>query len=53
MTMLVKSYRGWSIYYSISPRPSWTATKGIEKDIYSYEGLEVIKRYIDKREVTK
>jgi len=44
-------YRGWRIYESLSPSPLWTATKRMEKDLYSYEGLDAIKRYIDRRMV--
>ena len=47
--MLVEIYRGWRIYYSPDPRPLWTASKGVEKDIYSYRSLETIKGYIDRK----
>ncbi len=48
--MLVEIYRLWKIYYSAIPKPLWTATDriGLDKDIYSYEGLEAIKDYIDE-----
>jgi len=47
--MLVEVYRGWKIYFSPNPRPLWTASKGIEKDIYSYESLKAIQGYIDRK----
>ena len=43
-------YKGWTIYYSGLPSPLWTACKGFEKEIHSYEGLDNIKRYIDEKE---
>ena len=46
-------YKGWRIYYSGIPSPLWTACKGFEKAIYSYEGLDNIKGYIDKKEAKK
>jgi hypothetical protein len=47
MTMKVDMYRGWTIWYSSAPSPLWTATKGMEKDLYSYVGKDSLKRYID------
>ena len=48
--MIQETYRGWSIYYSPYPRPLWTATKGLEKDLYSYESIENLKKYINQLE---
>lgn len=47
--MLIETYRGWRIYYSSDPRPLWATSKGMEKDIYSYESLEAVKSYINKK----
>jgi len=49
--MLVEVYKGWSIYYSSTPRRLWTATKDVRPDLHSYEGIERLMGYIDEAEV--
>jgi hypothetical protein len=43
----IDEYRGWNIYYSADPRPLWKASKGTEKDLFSYFSLAALKEHID------
>ena len=46
----IKTYRGWEIYYEHSHRPLWLATKGMEKDVFSFQSIEQLERHIDRKE---